>query len=228
MLLGDVCSTFTSAIILVWKHEFVSMWLQHEEMIWALVFAYAQFYPHKGNAENHTHVNSARRMHKTSVCTTQTSASRLSSPRVGSRACLFSRFSCVWLCNAMDCSLPGSSVHGILQARILDWVAGLSSRGSSPPKDWTWVSCVFCIARPLGSPKLEATLTQIWCYSLPCHPVSPASSTVTQAAALPLLRLVQANLRSLPRWHAYSYICLPWPFNTCKTALPFLLGSFFF
>ena len=118
------------------------------------MFAYAWFYPHKGNAENHTQMNSAHRMHKISVCTTQTSTSHLSSPRVGSRACLFSCFSCVWLCDTMDCSLPGSSVHGILQARILEWVAGLSSRGSSPPKDWTWVSCVFCIARPLGKPRV--------------------------------------------------------------------------
>ena len=42
----------------------------------------------------------------------------------------------------MDCSLPGSSVHGILQARILELVAISSSRGSSQPRDWTWVSCI--------------------------------------------------------------------------------------
>ena len=42
----------------------------------------------------------------------------------------------------MDCSLPGSSVHGILQARILEWVAVSFSRGSSRPRDWTQVSCV--------------------------------------------------------------------------------------
>ena len=41
------------------------------------------------------------------------------------------RFSCVQLCNPMDCSPPGSSVHGILQARILEWVAMPSSRGAS-------------------------------------------------------------------------------------------------
>ena len=41
----------------------------------------------------------------------------------------------------MDCSLSGSSVHGILQARILEWVAISSSRRSSRPKDWTRVSC---------------------------------------------------------------------------------------
>ena len=91
--------------------------------------------------------------------------------------------SCPTLCNPMDCSLPGSSVHGILQARILEWVAmpphppgdlpnlGIEprsptlqavlyclshqgsprilewvaypfSRGSSWPRDWTWVSCI--------------------------------------------------------------------------------------
>ena len=42
----------------------------------------------------------------------------------------------------MDCSLPGSSVHGILQARILEWVAISSSRGSSQPRDSTCVSCI--------------------------------------------------------------------------------------
>ena len=41
----------------------------------------------------------------------------------------------------MDCSLPGSSVHGTLQARILEWVASPFSRGSSWPRDWTQVSC---------------------------------------------------------------------------------------
>ena len=42
----------------------------------------------------------------------------------------------------MDCSPPDSSVHGILQARILEWVAMLSSRRSSRPRDWTRVSWV--------------------------------------------------------------------------------------
>ena len=43
--------------------------------------------------------------------------------------------SCLTLYDPMDCSLPGSSVHGILQARILEWVAMPSSRGSSPPRE---------------------------------------------------------------------------------------------
>ena len=47
----------------------------------------------------------------------------------------------------MDCSLPGSSVHGILWARILEWVAMLSSRGSSWPRHQTHVFCISCIGR---------------------------------------------------------------------------------
>ena len=46
------------------------------------------------------------------------------------------------LCNPMDYILPDSSVHGILQARILEWVAVPSTRGSSPPRDQTHVSCI--------------------------------------------------------------------------------------
>ena len=46
------------------------------------------------------------------------------------------------LCDPMDCSPPGSSVHGILQARILDWVVLPFSRESSRPRDQTLVSCI--------------------------------------------------------------------------------------
>ena len=46
---------------------------------------------------------------------------------------------CLTLCDPMDCSPRGSSVHWILQARILEWVAIPLSRGSSQPTYWTWV-----------------------------------------------------------------------------------------
>jgi len=46
------------------------------------------------------------------------------------------------LCDPMDCSSPGSSVHGILQARKFEWVAIPFSRGSSQTQDWTQVSCI--------------------------------------------------------------------------------------
>ena len=62
--------------------------------------------------------------------------------------------SVVSLCGPMDCSQPGSSVHGILQARILEWVA-VSFWGSSRPRDRTWVSCTagrFFTTEPPGKP----------------------------------------------------------------------------
>ena len=53
--------------------------------------------------------------------------------------CVLSR---VWLCDPMDCTPPGFSVHGIFQARILEWVAISFFRASSWPRDWTQVSCI--------------------------------------------------------------------------------------
>ena len=50
--------------------------------------------------------------------------------------------SCPTLCDPMDYSLPGFSVHGIFQARVPEWVAISFSRGSSRPSDQTWVSCI--------------------------------------------------------------------------------------
>ena len=53
-----------------------------------------------------------------------------------------STWSCLTLCDPMDCSSPGSYVHGILQARMLEWAAISFSRGSSQPRDQTWLSCI--------------------------------------------------------------------------------------
>ena len=55
--------------------------------------------------------------------------------------------SCLTLCNALDCSLPASSVHGISQARILEWAAISSSRGSFQTRDRTCLPCVSCAGR---------------------------------------------------------------------------------
>ena len=54
---------------------------------------------------------------------------------------------CLSLCDPMDCSPPGSSVQGSLQARILQWVAIPSSRGSSWPRDQAYISYDFCTGR---------------------------------------------------------------------------------
>ena len=75
------------------------------------------------------------------------------------RACVRAQLlqSCPILCNPMDCNPPGSSVHGIFQARILEWSAMPSSRGSFWPRDQTHISCVSSTADSLplshlGSP----------------------------------------------------------------------------
>ena len=66
---------------------------------------------------------------------------------------------CPTLWDPMDCNLPGSSVHGILQARILEWVAISFSRGSSQPRDRTCIPYISCIGK------------QVLYHQ--CHPGSP-------------------------------------------------------
>ena len=64
--------------------------------------------------------------------------------------------SCPTFANLIVCSLPGSSVHGICQARILEWVDISFSRGSSQPRDRTHISCIaggFFTAEPPGKPR---------------------------------------------------------------------------
>ena len=84
-----------------------------------------------------------------------------SSPVLTMTACVHAKLlqSCLTLCDPMDCSPPGSSVHGIFHARILEWVAMPSSMGYSQPIDQTPVSCTaggFFTAEPLG--KLSSCL----------------------------------------------------------------------
>ena len=86
-----------------------------------------------------------------------------------SRVCVCCYFSRVWstLCDPVDCNPPGSPVHGIFPARILEWVAISFSRGSSWPRDRTHVFCISCTsdefftAELLGKPSWvqEALIT---------------------------------------------------------------------
>ena len=82
------------------------------------------------------------------------------------RACVCSvTQSCLTLCNHMDFSPPGSSVQGILQARILEWVAISSSRGSSQPRDLT---CISCIAGRFFTPEPLRKLASNFCDCRDC------------------------------------------------------------
>ena len=81
----------------------------------------------------------------------------------------------------MDYSPPGSSVHGILQARILEWVAMPSSRASSQLRDWTWVfwgSCIgggFLTSQPLGKPNIYICM-YMYIYTYICLKYHPCSN----------------------------------------------------
>ena len=91
--------------------------------------------------------------------------------RCGFLACVHAHsLSCLTLCNPTDCSPPGSTVHGIFQARIAEWVAISYSRGSSWPRDWIRISCP-ADSLPLshqGSPEhfltdiLSLMVSQLW------------------------------------------------------------------
>ena len=71
--------------------------------------------------------------------------------------------SCPSLCDPMDCS-PPDSVHGIFQARILEWVTISCFRGSSQLRDWTCVSCVSCIGRWILYHWTSWEAVQNWCF----------------------------------------------------------------
>ena len=80
--------------------------------------------------------------------------------------------SCLTLCSSMDCILPGSSVHGILQARILGWVATSFSRKSSQPWDQTQISC-FGRRTFDTSTTWEAPILSYWLSVHHCEETSP-------------------------------------------------------
>ena len=103
----------------------------------------------------------------------------------------------VQLCNLMACRPLGFSVHGIFQARILEWVAISSSRGSYSPRDQTHVFCVSCISwwilyhwSHLGSPSLimflflgVCSIIQL-CASTDCSPQGSSVHGILQARIL--------------------------------------------
>ena len=97
--------------------------------------------------------------------------------------------SCLTLCNPMDCSLPGSSLHGIFQARVLEWVAISFSRGSSPSRDRTWVSTFQADAltsEPPGKPELKLYLfSNLFC-SPTIHPYCIKVNLVYLSETLPV------------------------------------------
>ena len=75
------------------------------------------------------------------LCGVAQGRTRLSDSAAAAECWVLAMRLCPTLCHPRDCSPPGSSVHGILQARILEWVVIPFSRGSSQPRNRTQVSC---------------------------------------------------------------------------------------
>ena len=90
----------------------------------------------------------------------------------------------------MGCSLPGASIHGLLQARVLEWVAMLSSSGSSQPRDRTWVSCFagrFFTNEPLGKPWPSKGPVILWGRLLHCQTPLARQGSLMWGSELSLL-----------------------------------------
>jgi len=124
----------------------------------------------------------------------------------------------------MDCSPPGSSVQGILQARILEGVAMPSSRRSSQPRERTWVSCIagrFFTAEPPGKPNRSPIC--------PKAATCPMASTV-QGSILPQPPLISPAATHLPCWPLWSLeparqlysLCLEAHGHPSRSAGPFM------
>ena len=103
--------------------------------------------------------------------------------------------SCLTLCNAMDCSLPGSSIHGIFQARVLEWVAISFSRGSSRPRDRTQVSCIVGKCFTIWATR-EVSPKEGQCQRMPTLPHSCAHSPCCTV----MLKAFQARLQHYMNW----------------------------
>ena len=105
------------------------------------------------------------------------------------------------LCDSMDCSPPGSYVDGILQARILGWVAIPSSRGSSQARDGSHVSCVSCIGRQIlydqHHLKVKVRVAQL-CPTL-CDPTNYTVHEILQARILEWVAFPFSRESSHPR-----------------------------
>ena len=135
--------------------------------------------------------------------------------------CVLPLQSCVSLCDPMNCSPEGSSVHGILQARILKWVAISSSKGSSQPKDWTHVSYVSCSGR--GFFTTSATwkphryryissvqwLSRVQVFATPRTAAHQASLSITNSQSLLKLMSVESLMPSKHLILCHPLLLLP-------------------
>ena len=138
--------------------------------------------------------------------------------------------SCPTLCDPMDCGPPDSSVRGILQARILEWVAVPFSRGSSQPRDWTQVSHIAdsLLSEPPRKPlrynqfsSVAVVSSSLWPHGLQ-HIRLPCPSPTPRACS---------NSCPLSWWCHPAILSSFVPFSSCLQSFPasgsFLMSQFF-
>ena len=113
--------------------------------------------------------------------------------------------SCPTLCDPVDCNPPGSSVHGILQARILEWVTISSSRGSSRPRDWTRDSRIASRRFYLWATREVVSIPVSSLYSSKPRP-PPAGSPYLYPPNLLCFLLVV--LTAIDTWHYIIHSCV--------------------
>ena len=132
-------------------------------------------------------------------------------PCKGARVCASVVQLCPTLCDPTDCSPPRSSIHGILQARLLEWVAMLSSRGSSRPRNWTRVFHVSCISR------------QVLYHQH--HLVTAKVANHLSTLLVSVLQLSSRRLRALPWREAAALHPSPLGLYEVRTLLTWLVGT---
>ena len=119
--------------------------------------------------------------------------------------------SCPALCNPTDYS--GSSVHGILQARILEWVAVSFSRGSSQPRDQTQVSCIagrfFTVWATREAPSVQFS------HSVMSNSLRPHESQHTRPPCPSLTPGVHPDSRPSSQWYHPAISSSVVPFSSC-------------
>ena len=113
--------------------------------------------------------------------------------------------SCRALCDPMDCSLPGSSIRGIFQARVLEWVAVSFPRRSSQPRDWTQVSCMAGRRFTIWATREDSLFTLSYFFALPMWfplPENPFPSSLLAKKYCLLPGPIQ-----MPLWQGHINVC---------------------
>ena len=121
--------------------------------------------------------------------------------------CVCESLSHVWLCDPMDYRQPGSSVHGIFQARILEWDAISSSRGSSRLKDWICISCISCLGRWIlyhCTTSKAHSLPEVEFWTWVCLTSKSLFLIMTQCCLELCTRPYFRSCKKIPGWYLHS------------------------